>query len=64
MEGREKSPLRIGWESAKANAVPMVVLWTVAACLIVGLVSLRAQAATYEFVDPDGTVRIEIAKVY
>ena len=36
MEGREKSPLKIGWESAKANAVPMVILWAVAACLIVG----------------------------
>lgn len=36
MEGREKSPLRIGWESAKANALPMAILWAVAACLIVG----------------------------
>ena len=36
MEGHEKSPLGIGWESAKANAVPMVILWAVAVCLIVG----------------------------
>lgn len=36
MEGCEKSPLKIGWESAKANAEPMLVLWSFAACLIAG----------------------------
>ena len=36
MERYVKGPLRIGWESAKANAVPMAVLWTVAAGLVVG----------------------------
>lgn len=36
MERHEKSPLRIGWESAKANIVPIVILWLVAACLVVG----------------------------
>ena len=32
----EMNPFRIGWNSARANAVPMVVLWTVAAMLVVG----------------------------
>ena len=31
-----QNPLRVGWESAKANVIPTVVLWAFAACLIVG----------------------------
>lgn len=36
MNGVVKSPLRIGWESAKANALPIAVLWTVGLLLVVG----------------------------
>ena len=34
MEEHEKSPLRIGWESARANTVPMVILWAVAVAMV------------------------------
>lgn len=48
MEGREKSPLKIGWVSAKANAVPMVILWAVAVCLIVGYYYVPGVADCFE----------------
>ena len=48
MEGRYKSPLRIGWESAKANAVPMLILWAVAVCLIVGYYYVPGVADCFE----------------
>ena len=48
MEGRDKSPLRIGWESAKANAVPMLILWAVAVCLIVGYYYVPGVADCFE----------------
>ena len=34
MEEYEKSPLRIGWESARANTVPMVILWAIAVAMV------------------------------
>ena len=34
MEEHEKSPLRIGWESARANTVPMVILWAIAVAMV------------------------------
>ena len=34
--GLQRHPLRIGFESARANAVPMVVLWIVAAAAVMG----------------------------
>jgi len=40
--------VRIGWESAKANAVPMVVLWMMATLLVVGYYHLPAVAAVLE----------------
>ena len=36
LKDRGENPFRIGWESAKANAVPMVVLWLFAVGLVVG----------------------------
>ena len=36
----ETGPLRVGWESVKANAVPMVVLWTLAGALVFGYYSV------------------------
>lgn len=36
MKKTSKSPFRIGWESAKANAVPIFVLWAVAVLMVAG----------------------------
>ena len=37
---RNRTPVRIAWESAKANWLPMIVLWIVAVGLVVGYYNL------------------------
>lgn len=43
-----KNPFRIGWESVKANAVPMVVLWGLAVALTIGYYSVPAVRTVLE----------------
>ena len=38
-------PVRIGWAAMRANAVPMVVLWVLAAALAIGYYWIPAVAA-------------------
>ena len=45
---RVPTPVRIGWESLKANAVPMIVLWTMAAALVGGYFLVPGVAAGLE----------------
>ena len=45
---RVPGPVRIGWESVKANAVPMLVLWALAAGLAVGYYWIPGVAAVLE----------------
>ena len=42
------NPLAIGWAAAKANAVPMVVLWAVSAALVAGYYASDSFAALLE----------------
>ena len=42
------SAWRIGWASAKANAVPMVVLWCLAAATVVAYYLVPGVAAVFE----------------
>ena len=41
----DRKPFRIGWESAKANAVPMFVLWTASVVLVSGYYFIPGVAA-------------------
>jgi len=43
-----KSPWRIGWESVKANAVPMVVLWIITAATLLAYYFVPGVAAAFE----------------
>ena len=45
---RQRGPVRIGWESVKANAVPMVVLWTMAGALVAAYYLVPGVAAALE----------------
>ena len=45
---RVPGPVRIGWETLKANAVPMVVLWTMAGSLVVGYYCLPGMRAVLD----------------
>ena len=44
----EGNPFRIGWNSARANAVPMVVLWAMAALLATGYYFIPGVAGVLE----------------
>ena len=43
-ENRSPSPWRIGLESARANLVPGIALWTAACALVLGAVLLAANS--------------------
>ena len=45
---RLPKPVRIGWESAKANVVPTVVLWTFAFCLVLVYYFIPNVSACFE----------------
>lgn len=42
-----RNPLRVGWESAKANAVPMVLLWLLAAATVATYYAVPGAAAVF-----------------
>ena len=42
-----RNPWRVGWESAKANAVPMVLLWLLAAATVVTYYVVPCAAAVF-----------------
>jgi len=42
------NPLKIGWESVKANALPMVLLWALAAATVLGYYFVPGVASAFE----------------
>ena len=48
MNGDGKSPLAVGWAAVKLNAVPMVVLWLLAASTVAGYYFVPGVAAVLE----------------
>ena len=48
---REKSPFSIGWNSARTNAVPMMVLWCFAVALVIGYYKIPAVSAVLSVVE-------------
>ena len=62
-----RTPLRIAWESAKANWLPMIVLWIVAVALVAGYYNVpwveRAMRPIFDFQASGGWVAAVVNRV-